>query len=287
MTESGRPSVHRRRLGAALKRYRMAADLDQPQVAEVIAAHPTRVSRIETGHVVARPIEIRAMLKAYGIADLAVRDKLEALAKRTAGRGWWSEYAAYLRPDFLDHLMLEDDATRMGQWQPVLVPGLLQTRAYAEAVIAGGPATLEPEHVAALVEVRRRRQDRLAERGARYDVVVWEATIMHPLTTVETHRDQLAAILEFGARENITVQVLPFSAGALVAASSGFTSFSFDSEELVEAVTMDDLMSTPVLDSPQDLAVYTRAFDLLRAAALSHEESMKLVNETLKSLDEE
>ncbi|MGW1324437.1 helix-turn-helix domain-containing protein [Streptomyces antibioticus] len=287
MPAGGRPTVRSRRLGAALKRYRLAARLDQPHAAEVIAAHQTRVSRIETGHVIARPIEIRAMLKAYGVEDSEVREKLEALAKQSKRRGWWLEHAAHLRPDYLDHIALEDDATYIREWQPVLVPGLLQTPAYAEAVISAGPNYVPQDVITQLVRVRQSRQAKIEENGASYTAIVWEAAVAHPLVGVEIHREQLAAILEIGKRKNVTVQVLPFSGGALAASTSAFSSFSFDSEPVVEAVTLENLRGTSVLEAPEDLTAYANMYDLLRSAALAPDESARLLRDILRSTKED
>ncbi|MEV6803983.1 helix-turn-helix transcriptional regulator [Streptomyces sp. NPDC051132] len=275
-----------RRLGTALRQYRQAARLDQPQAAEVIATSQARISRIESGHATPRVIEVRLLLDAYGVADAEVRAKLEELAKHPRKRGWWLEHAAHLRPGYVDHIALEGDASHIRQWQPVLIPGLLQTPAYAEAVVTGGPRTLSAEYVAQLIEVRRRRQERIAEGGAKYSVVIWEAVIEHPLATIEIHWGQLSALLEIGKRENVTVQVLPFSAGSLVAAANAFSAFSFDSDSPVEAVTMDDLMSTSIVESPGDLAVYAQAFDLLSSSALTPEESAKLIETKLHAVKE-
>jgi hypothetical protein len=261
----------------------VAAKLDQPQAAEVIAAHQTRVSRIETGHVIARPIEIRAMLQAYGVDDPEVRAKLEALAKQSNRRGWWLEHAAHLRPDYLDHIALEDDASQIREWQPVLVPGLLQTPAYAEAVIMGGPNYVAPERVAQLVQVRDGRQAKIADGGTTYTAILWESVITHPLVSVETHRNQLEAILEAGHRKNVTVQVLPFSAGITAAATSAFSAFTFDSETSVEAVTLDNLLGTSVVETPQDLTAYASLFDALRSAALAPDASAQLIRDVLIS----
>ncbi|MFF3939088.1 helix-turn-helix domain-containing protein [Streptomyces phaeofaciens] len=287
MPAGGRPTVRSRRLGAALKRYRLAARLDQPQAAEVIAAHQTRVSRIETGHVIARPIEIRAMLKAYGVDDSEVREKLEALAKQSSRRGWWLEHAAHLRPDYLDHIALEDDATYIREWQPVLVPGLLQTPAYAEAVISAGPDHVAPDVITQLVKVREGRQAKIEESGASYTAILWEAVVAHPLVDVDIHRQQLAAILEIGQRKNVTVQVLPFSVGALAASTSAFSSFSFDSVPVVEAVTLENLRGTSVLEAPEDLTAYANMYDLLRSAALAPDASARLLRDILRSIKED
>lgn len=283
----GRPTVRSRRLGAALKAYRLAAKMDQVQAAEVIAAHQTRVSRIETGHVSARPLEIRAMLDAYGVRDSEVRQKLEDLARQSKRRGWWLEHAAHLRPDYLDHIALEDDATYIREWQPVVVPGLLQTAAYAEAVIADGPHDIEPERVTELVKVRVGRQAKIEAGGASYTAILWEGVVVHPLVSVEIHREQLSAILEIGKRKNVTVQVLPFSAGVLAGYSSAFYSFSFDEEPTVEAVAMDNLRGTSVLEGPEDLAAYANAYDLLRSSALTPDASSKLIRGVLRRLKED
>ncbi|MFH9943557.1 helix-turn-helix transcriptional regulator [Streptomyces murinus] len=287
MPVGGRPTVRSRRLGTALKTYRLAAKMDQLQAAEVIAAHQTRVSRIETGHVSARPLEIRALLDAYGVHDVEVRQKLEELARQSKRRGWWLEHAAHLRPDYVDHIALEDDATYIREWQPVMMPGLLQTPAYAEAVIADGPHYMEPERAAQLVKVRVARQAKIEEGGASYTAILWESVVAHPLVSLDIHREQLAAILEIGKRKNVTVQVLPLSAGVLAGYSSAFSSFSFDEEPVVQAVAMDNLRGTSVLEGAEDLAAYANAYDLLRSAALTPDASAKLIRGILRNLKED
>ncbi|QKW28089.1 helix-turn-helix domain-containing protein [Streptomyces seoulensis] len=287
MPAGGRPTVRSRRLGTALRQYRQAARMDQPQAAEIIAASQARISRLESGHVTARVIEVRLLLDAYGVGDADVRTKLENLAKHSKNRGWWLEHAEHLRPDYVDHIALEDDATYIREWQPVMVPGLLQTPSYAEAAIASGPHFIDPERVAQLVKVRMGRQAKIEEGGASYTAIVSEAVIAHPLVSVEVHREQLSAILGIGKRKNVTVQVLPFSAGVLVGYTSAFSSFSFDEEPTVEAVTMDNLRGTSVLEGPEDLAAYANAYDLLRSSALAPDASAKLIRDTLRSLKED
>ncbi|WP_427920814.1 helix-turn-helix domain-containing protein [Streptomyces sp. cg40] len=287
MPVGGRPTVRSRRLGTALKTYRLAAKMDQLQAADVIAAHQTRVSRIETGHVSARPLEIRAMLEAYGVHDLEVRQKLEEMARQSKRRGWWLEHAEHLRPDYVDHIALEDDATYIREWQPIMVPGLLQTPAYAEAVIADGPHYLEPERVAQLVKVRVGRQAKIEEGAASYTAILGEGVVTHPLVSVDIHLEQLSAILEIGKRKNVTVQVLPFSAGVLAGYSCAFYSFSFDEEPTVEAVAMDNLRGASVLEGAEDLAAYANAYDLLRSSALTPDASAKLIRGVLRNLKED
>ncbi|MFE4665330.1 helix-turn-helix domain-containing protein [Streptomyces sp. NPDC056716] len=287
MPTGGRPTVRSRRLGAALKTYRLAAKMDQVQAAEVIAAHQTRVSRIETGHVCARALEVRALLDAYGVHDSEVRRKLEELARQSKRRGWWLEHAEHLRPDYVDHIALEDDATYIRQWHPTLVPGLLQTPVYAAAVIAAGPDYVAPEMVTQLVKVRQERQAKIGGGGTSYAAILWEVVVAQPLVSADIHRDQLAAILEVGERKNVTVQVLPFSAGALAATTAGFSSFSFESEPIVEAVTLENLRGTSVLEAPEDLAAYSNMYDVLRSAALTPDASSKLIRDIVQRMKED
>lgn len=287
MPPGGRPTVRSRRLGVALKRYRQAAGLDQLQAAEVIVASQTRVSRIESGHVTARPIEIRAMLGAYGVDDLEVRERLEDLAKSANRRGWWLEHAAHLRADYLDHISLEDDATYIREWQPVLVPGLLQTRAYAQAVITAGPDYVDDALVEQLISVRTGRQTKIEPGGTNYTAIIWEPVVIHPLLAIESHREQLDHILDASQRQNVTVQVLPISAGVPVGATSAFSSFSFESDPIVEAVTMENLRGTSVLEDLDDLTAYTNAFDQLRSAALTPDASARMIRNALRSSKED
>jgi transcriptional regulator with XRE-family HTH domain len=287
MPAGGRPTVRSRRLGSALRNHRQAAQLDQPQAAEVIASSQARISRIETGHATPRVIEVRLLLDAYGVADQGVRDKLEGLAKHSKNRGWWLEHAAHLRADYLDHIALEDDATYIREWQPILVPGLLQTPSYAEAVIAANPHYIAPERITELVKVRLGRQAKIEEGGATYAVIIWEAVIAHPLANSDIHREQLSTILEVGKRKNVTVQVLPFSAGAVAGLTDPFSSFSFDSEPIVEAVTLENLRGTSVLEAPEDLAAYANTHDHLRSAALAPDASARLIRSALRSSEED
>ncbi|MEU6476197.1 helix-turn-helix transcriptional regulator [Streptomyces sp. NPDC047017] len=287
MPAGGRPTVRSRRLGTALRQYRQAAKLDQPQAAEVIAASQARISRLESGSVTARVIEVRLLLDAYGVEDSETRAKLEDLAKHSKKRGWWLEHAEHLRPDYLDHIALEDDATYIREWQQVLVPGLLQTPAYTEAVIQTSPTYMAPERVTEMVKVREARQAKIDEGGATYSAVVWEAVISHPLVGIDVHQEQLSAILEAGARKNVTVQVLPFSVGALATVTSAFSTFSFDSEPTVQAVALENLRGTSVLEGSEDLAAYANMYDLLRSSALAPDASAKLIRGVLRTLKED
>ncbi|WP_326611889.1 helix-turn-helix domain-containing protein [Streptomyces scopuliridis] len=287
MPNGGKPTVRSRRLGAALRRYRHAAQMDQPEAADVIAASAAKISRMESGHVSCRVIDVRLLMAAYGETDRAKVARLEELAKTSNRRGWWLEHAAHLRADYLDHISLEDDATYIREWQPVMFPGLLQTSAYAEAVTAASFDYIAPERAEKLIKVRMGRQAKIDEGGATYAAIIWEPIIRHPLVDVDIHREQLAYVLEVGKRKNVTIQALPFAAGTVASMTSAFATFSFDSEPTVEAVTLDNLRGTSVLEAADDLTAYANAFDQLRSAALAPEASARLIRGVLRSSKED
>ncbi|MGW3647928.1 helix-turn-helix domain-containing protein [Streptomyces sp. NPDC000878] len=287
MPAGGKPTVRSRRFGRKMQQHRVNAGFDQAQAAAFIYGSRSKISRMEDGITTAKPAEVLLLLDRYGVADEKEREHLVWLAKNSGHRGWWLEHSAHLRPDYLDHIALEDDATYIREWQPVLFPGLLQTPAYAEAVITMGPNYVAPDRVIHLVKAREGRQAKIGEGGATYTAILWESVITQPLVNVAVHREQLASLLEVSKRQNVTVQVLPLTAGVLAGSTSAFSSFSFDSEPTVEAVTLDNLRGTSVLESAEDLAAYANAFDLLRSAALAPDATARLIRRVLRTTEED
>uniref|UniRef100_A0AAU2AFW6 DUF5753 domain-containing protein n=1 Tax=Streptomyces sp. NBC_00093 TaxID=2975649 RepID=A0AAU2AFW6_9ACTN len=242
---------------------------------------------MEDGITTAKPAEVLLLLDRYGVADEKEREHLVWLAKNSGHRGWWLEHAPHLRPDYLDHIALEDDATYIREWQPVLFPGLLSAPGYAEAVITTGPNYVAPERVAHLVKAREARQTKISEGGATYTAILWESVVTRPLVSAAVQLEQLSWLLDVGKRQNVTVQVLPFAAGVLAGSTSAFSSFSFGSEPTVEAVALENMRGTSVLESPEDLAAHANAYDLLRSSALTPDASAKLIRRVLRTSKED
>jgi hypothetical protein len=287
MPAGGKPTVRSRRFGRKMQQHRTNAGFDQAQAAAFIYGSRSKISRMEDGITTAKPAEVLLLLDRYGVPDEKEREHLVWLAKNSGHRGWWLEHAAHLRPDYLDHIALEDDATYIREWQPVLFPGLLSTPGYAEAVITAGPNYVAPERVAHLVKAREGRQTKIEDGGATYTAILWESVITQPLVSAEVQREQLSWLLEVGKRQNVTVQVLPFTAGLLAGSTSAFSSFSFGSEPTVEAVALENMRGTSVLESPEDLAAYANAYDLLRSSALTPDASAKLIRRVLRTSKED
>jgi transcriptional regulator with XRE-family HTH domain len=230
MSATKDPTVQRRRLQVELRRARTAAGLTQRAVASNLDWSPSKVLRIENGSVGISAVDLRALLAQYGEKD---RHKIEELVQlaRESKKQPFSEYNDVLQPPFLTYLAFEASASIIRQFEPQLVPGLLQTEEYAEAVqVALNPGT-DPRILRRRVEARLERQELLerspTERGE-FFFIVDEAVIRRAVGGVGPMIRQLERIREIGSRPNITIQIVPFGAGAHYGMGGPFVVLEFD-----------------------------------------------------------
>ncbi|WP_438486282.1 helix-turn-helix domain-containing protein [Streptomyces sp. S186] len=282
MPAGGRPTVRSRRLGNALRRYRETAGLDQPDAAEAITKSVSKISRVESGHTSASGLEVRTLLDLYGVEDPDERARLLEWARRSNERGWWIDYQASARSGYVDHIALENEATHIRVWEPALVPGLLQTPEYTEAVIAIGPKKFPPEKVIELAKLRQERQRRIEEDGATFTAILWEPALTALNAERKVRDGQLNHLLGVGERQNVTIQLLPARASLVAGMSSAFAAFSFGVEANVEAVTLENPANTNVVEAPEALALYVNTFDQLRSVALPPDRSAERIQELLE-----
>lgn len=284
MPAGGRPTVRSRRLGGALRRYREAAKLDQQHAAEHIAGSKAKISRIETGQVTARPGDVRLLLELYGVEDREVYRQLEQLARDSNKRGWWVNYPWALDPQYADYITLESDATYIRTWQPLFMPGLLQTDGYIQALLEAGVTAPEAEAIERATTGRRERRKSIEEGGARYAAVVWEPVITAPMPSMDVHRDQLLHLTNVAQRRNVSFQVLPLSEWQAAHRASHFVMFSFGAEPAPEAVAFDSTTSTIFVEELEDMAKHSEIFEELRSAALTPTQTLSFLRDQLASL---
>ncbi|GGU71474.1 transcriptional regulator [Streptomyces albospinus] len=282
MPAGGKPTVRSRRLGNALKRHREAAGLDQTDGADAIMKSVSKISRLESGQTSASALEVRTLLDRYGVEDADERSRLLEWARRSNERGWWIDYQEAVQPGYADHIALESEATCIRSWGPVLVPGLLQTPDYTEAVITIGPRLIAPKRAVELVKLRQERQRRIGEGGAHFTAIIWEPALTALNCEPGVWSGQLAHLLDVGERRNVTVQLLPLAANLTAGMSAPFVAFSFGVEANVEAVTLENPANTNVVEAPEDLAHYVKVFDQLRSAALSPDRSAEYIRRLLE-----
>ncbi len=270
MAVAPNPMVRRRQLMTELRRLRDEAGLTQDDVANQLDWHPTKVMRIETGRTSPHPNDVRVMLGLYGVTNPEQVTALVKLAQDARQRGWWYSYRDVLlnRYEFL--IGLEAEASSIRNFELAMVPGLLQTEDYARALISGGPMELDATEVERRVEVRMTRQQAL-DRDERPQlwVIVDEAAIRRTVGGPAVMRGQLEALVKTAGQARTTIQVVPYSAGAHPGQLGPFVILGFPEPSEPEVVTMETVGGNLYVDKPEEVRLYTTAFDHLRAVALS------------------
>ncbi|MFF2543712.1 helix-turn-helix domain-containing protein [Kitasatospora sp. NPDC058063] len=277
MADELRPTVRARRLGSELRRLREAAGKGTEDAAQALACSRAKISRIETGASGVRRLDLGILLDLYGVAG-AQRDGLEALSRESKKRGWWHDYGDTIPSAYVDVLGLEDDARYIRMWQTMVVPGLLQTRRYARALLEANPAAVRPERVDQLVEIRMERKEVLAKPDpARFWAIIWEPALRCPVGGVEVHREQLRHLMEMANLPNVTLQVVTLDVGATAGACGAFVMYGFSDSPTPGAVFLETLTSSHYLEQQGELDGYGLVFEYLRSAALDPVKSLDMI----------
>ncbi|WP_330290808.1 helix-turn-helix domain-containing protein [Streptomyces sp. NBC_00576] len=268
--------MRKRVLGTNLRRLREERGLFLEDAAEQLSCHAAKVSRIESGRSGIRQLDLKVLLDLYGVKDPAERDGWLALARESRRQRWWRVLEDQLPQEFLDLIGLEDEVSECRGFQPGIVPGLFQTEAYATAVIQGGiPGPLDDAQKTK-VRVRMERQKALT-RTDPTPLKVWmilgEAALRQQVGGPGVLRAQLLHLVELAQLPNVTLQVLPFTAGACQGGPYPFLIYSFPPPAGLEVVLLENFASHAYLETREDTARLGGAFDHLRAAALSAMES--------------
>ncbi|GAA0473868.1 helix-turn-helix domain-containing protein [Streptomyces stramineus] len=278
------PAVRRRKLGAELRRQRELTGLTSLEAARAVGWHQSKVSRIETGSSGVKPADVALLLDAYGVSDPELRALLGALCgagsadAEGARRGWWYAYRDRLPPAYLDFISLESEASRLRTLETTVVPGLLQTPAYARAVTRAALHDPPPEQVEELVRVRLARQSVLeGDRPLELCAVLDEAVLRHEVGGPEVMAGQLRHLMKTGSQGHVRLHVLPFSQSGHIGITGPFVIFSFPRIADLDVVVLDHLTSSLYLERKEDLRAYGAAFATLRAHALSHENSLDFI----------
>ncbi len=278
MAPSSSPTVRRRRLATELHRLRQASKLTIEQVAETLEWSPGKVSKIENARVSVMPRDVRRLLDIYGIAEGQEREMLLTLARESRERGWWQQYGEAVPEWFATYVGLEAEASTISAYQAETVPGLLQTQRYAAALHRAALMNATEEEIERHVTVRMERQARLkqAEAPALW-VVLNEAVLRRTIGERAIMHGQLMKLAEVADAPNITLQVLPFSAGAHASMDSAFSIVSFDPPTDSEIVYFEHPTCSLYLEKPDEVAQYRLVYEHLRAASLSLDESRRLL----------
>lgn len=293
MSEDVGTTVLRRYIGRRFVALRVKAGLTQQQAADALQRARATLGRIEDGDesVRFRDIEVEAMLNLYKADDSDRKLMLGLTAETRNGRkkGWWHDYTETELPDWFGlYAALEDSAEAIRHYEPEFVSGLLQTRAYAEQMTRMPTGYLTEEEIQRRVSVRMERQSLLTRRRAPHiNVILNEAVIRRPVGGPAVMTDQLRHLLELMQQSNISVRVVPFSAGLHASCGSGFTVLGFPSNDLGDLLEpplayVDTLTGALYLNKPDEVHAYDLTWADLEGKALDEDKSRELITEAME-----
>jgi len=283
----GSPTVRRRRLAAELREIRESKGKSGDAVAMALQWSTSKISRYERAKTGLQPREVERLLDYYEITG-SRRALLLELAEDAAQKGWWEEFADSLSGDYRAFIGLEHEASSIDICHLEVMPGLLQTAAYARHIISSYSRVepITPGMIERLVKVRMRRQQVVErESGLNLSVVIDESVLQRRVGDEAVMRDQLQRLACEADRPNLTLHVLPLEAGHPVFAGS-FVIFGFGSDSdamLQDVVWMEHLRNDFSLEGEKETYLHRLAFELLLGAALDPADSKALVLQTLET----
>ncbi|MBT2366153.1 helix-turn-helix domain-containing protein [Streptomyces sp. ISL-10] len=280
-----RPTVRRRRLGGELRRMREAAGVSTEQAADRIGGDKSKISRQENGRQGVSKLEIEALFGLYGVEDEKLKTALITLAREGRRKSWWAQYSDTLQEMFQEQLSIESDAVRILLFQPLLIPGLFQTREYAEESIRGVEKTASDEQIESYVSVRMGRQDILRENAPQVVCVLDEAVLRRIIGGPKIMAGQLQRLIELNNPPRLSIQVIPFGQGWHAGLDGAFSIFSYPDPMDLDVVRQEYLDGALYLEEDGPVERYQLAFDQLRASALPSRQSMDLISQTARDLN--
>ncbi len=287
MTGINTPTAARRRLRLALRKARDGRGLTQEQVAASMDWSLSKVIRIESGTVGISTNDLRALLRLYEVRDDAEAREFLELARAARRRGWWTQFRDAIPPSFMEYIGLEADASVHRYYQSYWVPGLLQTRAYARAMVIGtAPHEVDEDQVVSMVEVRMKRQEAVLDRPDPAEIVAYldESVIRRLIGGPAVMREQLIHLVTVARRPNTTIRMLPFAAGPHPAMAGAVLIMEFPDESDDPVVYLENALSGEILERPDDMGIFYRAFEKLDALALDAEDSIELIKKVADEL---
>lgn len=298
MTDTVGSALVRRHIGRRFAALRQAAGLTQDEAAKRLERSRATISRIEEGFegVRFREVDVRQMLQLYDAGDRDCEVLLALTAETRNGRrkSWWHDYTETELPSWFGlYVSLEDAAEVICQYEPELLPGLLQTRAYAEAIFRMPQGLVDAQETQRRTKVRMERQSLLTRpRAPRLEVVLSESAVHRIAGAVDLAAEQLQHLLDITQRANVSIRIVPWTAGIHdgMNSSGGFSLLRFPRDPISGEVLepplayLDSCTGAMYLTKPDEVHVYDVIWDGLCSRALSLEDSRQLITALLKGM---
>ncbi|GHE93600.1 transcriptional regulator [Streptomyces longispororuber] len=281
MASNVNPTVRRRRLGQELRRLRELKGMTAEEVAERLLVSQSKISRLENGRRSISQRDVRDLCGVYEVEDHRIVDSLMQMAKDSRQQGWWHSFGDI---PYSVYIGLETDAASLRVYDPQVVPGLLQTRPYAEALITGALPETTPTDIEKRVQVRMRRQERIAapENPLRLWTVLDESALRRVVGNRALMREQLEHLVEQSQLPHVTVQVIPFEMGAHPGLNGQYAILEFPDASDSSVVYIEGVTSDLYLEKANDVQQYSVMYEHLRAQALNVEQSRQLIADIAK-----
>jgi transcriptional regulator with XRE-family HTH domain len=275
------PSVRLRRLAAQLRELREGAGLTQEDVSERTGKDRSTVYRLENAHQRPQKSTLMQLLDLYGVAEPR-RSELLTLLKDASQRGWMRPYRSELPDVYSDYIGFEDQARSIANYESLFVPGLLQTEAYARAQLRGTLPTATEGEIESRVAARIERQQVLVKDDA---PMLWaimdEAALRREVGGRDVMRGQVARLLEARSLPNVTIQVIPFGAGAHPGMDGSFVILDFPDGDDLSIVYIESAAGGLFLEEDAEMRRYILMFEHLRAAASGLDATAALLEATV------
>jgi transcriptional regulator with XRE-family HTH domain len=284
-SETTSPVVQRRRLRAELRRARLDAGLTQEQVAGAMDWSLSKLIRIENGTVGISTNDLKAILAHYKISDEARTAELLALSRGARERSWWNSYRD-IPPRLVQLIEYESASFIIRNFQPMLIPGLLQTEEYAATTLRILRPQDAAEDVNATVELRMKRQQLLQQPETPLMFFIMdEGAVRRLVGGEEAMRRQIRRLLDESEKPTITIEIVPFSAGAHPGMQGPFMLFEFPDAEDDDALYLEGPSESRWnRDDPEEISNYRDRFEVLRELSLGPQGSIDLLRRVLGEL---
>lgn len=288
VVEASSPTVWRRWLALELTRLRTRAGLDERDVAKALRCTVGKVSYIETAE---RPVVVRdldeVLLPLYEVPEERWPVYIQA-ARDSRRKGWWETYGAdTLPPWFSLYVGLEQGAAEIRTYEAQLIPGLLQTRAYCDAIARRGVAERDDTQIQQHTDLRLARQgvlDRVPE-PLQLNTVIDEAALHRVVGGSSVMKSQLSHLAAAARRPNDTVQVLPYAHGAHPGMLGRFSVLTFPWPADPGVAYIEHRAGAVYLDAREQVEAHVAAFERLRSLALTPTESAKMLYEAAEEFE--
>ena len=251
--------------------------MSREEVARQLEWSTSTLFRIETGRNRPQPGNVRMLLELYGVTG-PERDGLIQLTREARQPGWWHSFRDVLPNPYEVYIGLEAGAASIRNFEPVVVPGLLQTADYARAILRGVRPDDTEEENEQQVDARIERQQILARQDSPMLWAIMDEGALHrPVGDRQSMRCQLAHLLDVAQKPRIKVLVVPASTGAHVGVGGPFVIAEF--RDAPEVAYLDTAAGGQIADHPDLVKACAHAFDSLRAEALPPRASLDLIAE--------